>query len=107
MCVCVYVIFDVNSISLYCFVQQPATWKSQSNLGSFWRYQTTRFGQSDQDRAVRVNVVWGLDDYERSRDCARIDFDCLATPRYTDEFDLSSHTAQNKLKVCVCVLWVL
>eukprot|EP00047_Mylnosiga_fluctuans_P000747 m.201044 g.201044 ORF g.201044 m.201044 type:complete len:1056 (+) comp10103_c0_seq9:60-3227(+) len=75
---------------------QPVLWRSNTNDGKFTDLQQSVFGQSDQDTAVRLHIVWGL----RGRDasvCHASDLTCLPAPLYSDTFDLLPHTTQNKL----------
>lgn len=75
---------------------QPLLWREPTNFGKFRKYQATLFGQSDQDPGVRLYLILGFSGVDDSR-CHRSDLTCPPLVRYSSEFDLLPHTAQNKL----------
>jgi len=75
---------------------QPVLWRGHTNFGSYHKYRLGSFGQSDQDRAVRLYLLWGLDAVD-DHHCHRSDLNCHPLAVYDDAFDLDPHTSQRKL----------
>ena len=65
-------------------------------MGKWHLYQANNFGQSDQDTAIHVYLIWGLNGVDDSG-CHRSDLDCIPKPVYDEAFDLTFHTMQNSV----------
>eukprot|EP00050_Salpingoeca_kvevrii_P016693 m.57771 g.57771 ORF g.57771 m.57771 type:complete len:1038 (-) comp7102_c0_seq2:2786-5899(-) len=77
--------------------KQPEHFRSNTNMGDYERMARMDFGQSDQDVAATLQIVWGLEDLHNDQ-CSRDDVHCLGNVEYHRALDLSSPTVQKQLK---------
>lgn len=77
---------------------QVEIWSPDTNWGKVRKLRETKFAASENDRVVKVTIVWGLKNQDRS-DCHHTDFKCRGKTIFDRSFDMNSPPCQRSVLV--------
>ncbi len=86
-------------ITVFIFTQVEI-WGPKSNWAKIRELRRTKFAASQEDRVVKVTIVWGLKNQDRSQ-CHHTDFKCRGNTVFDTSFDINSPPCQTSLLVCI------
>ncbi|XP_028396244.1 protein dispatched homolog 3-like [Dendronephthya gigantea] len=96
----VIIVSIILAIGLEPNEEQVEIWSPDTNWAKVRKLRETKFAASESDRVVKVTIVWGLKNQDRS-DCHHTDFKCRGKTIFDTSFDMNSPPCQRSvLNLC-------
>lgn len=79
-------------------MSQVEIWGSNTNWAKVKHLRRTAFSASQEDKVVKVYIIWGLMHQDRS-DCHHSDFNCPGRTVFDTSFDMNLPPCQREVLV--------